>query len=128
MDIHSKGGGIGYTVSCTRQATEEELYTSLSRRLSAMLKNGTTLVEAKSGYGLNKEHEVKMLKVIERARREHVIDVSSTYCGAHSIPRYNIHGIYRKRGMFCGESFAHGTYILKPTEKFAVQPNFIIKA
>ena len=94
MDIHSKGGGIGYTVSCTRQATEEELYTSLSSRLSAMLKNGTTLVEAKSGYGLNKEHEVKMLKVIERARREHVIGVSSTYCGAHSIPRYNIYGTY----------------------------------
>lgn len=89
MDIHSKGGGIGYTVRCTQQASEEELYTSLSNRLSAMLKNGTTLVEAKSGYGLNKEHEVKMLKVIERARHEHVIGISSTYCGAHSIPRYH---------------------------------------
>ena len=94
MDIHSKGGGIGYTVSCTCQATEEELYTSLSSRLTAMLKSGTTLVEAKSGYGLNMEHEVKMLKVIERARREHIIGVSSTYCGAHSISRYAIHVMY----------------------------------
>lgn len=90
MDIHSKGGGIGYTVNYTRHASEEELYASLSSRLSAMLKNGTTLVEAKSGYGLDKEHEVKMLKVIERARREHVIGISSTYCGAHSIPKYTI--------------------------------------
>ena len=94
MDIHSKGGGISYTVSCTRQATEEELYTSLSSRLNAMLKSGTTFVEAKSGYGLNMEHEVKMLKVIERARREHTIGVSSTYCGAHSIPRYVVHVMY----------------------------------
>ena len=97
MDIHSKGGGIGYTVSCTRQATEEELYASLSSRLNTMLKNGTTLVEAKSGYGLNKEHEVKMLKVIERARREHVIGISNTYCGAHSIPRYKICGTYHAK-------------------------------
>lgn len=86
MDIHSKGGGIGYTVRCTCQASEEELYASLSSRFSAMLKNGTTLVEAKSGYGLDKENEVKMLKVIERARRDHTIGISSTYCGAHSIP------------------------------------------
>lgn len=94
MDIHSKGGGIGYTVRCTCQASEEELYTSLSARLNAMLKNGTTLVETKSGYGLNKENEVKMLKVIERARREHVIGISSTYCGAHSIPRYILYSTY----------------------------------
>lgn len=94
MDIHSKGGGIGYTVSCTRSASEEELYTSLSSRLTAMLKNGTTLVEAKSGYGLDTENEVKMLKVIERARRDHDIGISSTYCGAHSIPRYKVCSLY----------------------------------
>lgn len=87
MDIHSKGGGIGYTVKCTCQASEEELYSSLQGRLDSMLKYGTTLVEAKSGYGLDTENELKMLRVIERARRNHVIGISSTYCGAHSIPR-----------------------------------------
>ena len=90
MDIHSRGGGIGYTVKCTCQASEEELYSSLRSRLDYMLKSGTTLVEAKSGYGLDRENEVKMLRVIERARREHAIGISSTFCGAHSIPRYTV--------------------------------------
>lgn len=49
---------------------------------------GTTLVECKSGYGLDLDNEIKMLKVIEKARRKKKIDISSTYCGAHAVPKY----------------------------------------
>ncbi|XP_008567285.1 PREDICTED: probable imidazolonepropionase [Galeopterus variegatus] len=94
MDIHQAGGGIHFTVECTRQASEEELFISLQQRrlpglwrLQCMVRAGTTLVECKSGYGLNLETELKMLRVIERARRELDIDISATYCGAHSVPK-----------------------------------------
>ena len=69
MDIHNAGGGIGFTVERVREASEEELYTSLRKRLLRMLRSGTTLVEAKSGYGLEVESEMKMLRVIERTKK-----------------------------------------------------------
>ncbi|XP_038612874.1 probable imidazolonepropionase [Tachyglossus aculeatus] len=87
MDIHQAGGGIHFTVECTRKASAEELFSSLKERLLRMLRAGTTLVECKSGYGLDLETELKMLRVIERARRELGIGISSTYCGAHSVPK-----------------------------------------
>lgn len=87
MDIHAKGGGIHYTVNCVRQATAEQLYESLKNRMSSMLRCGTTVVEAKSGYGLDLDNELKMLRVIERAKREHLMTISSTYCGAHAVPK-----------------------------------------
>jgi len=54
-----------------------------------MTKYGTTTVEAKSGYGLDAPNEIKMLRVINRAKQEmkNSVDISCTYCGAHSIPR-----------------------------------------
>lgn len=54
-----------------------------------MMKSGTTLVECKSGYGLNSETELKMLRVIERAKLDDDvnIDISSTFCGAHAVPK-----------------------------------------
>ena len=88
MDIHNAGGGIGFTVECVRKASEEELYTSLRKRLLRMLRSGTTLVEAKSGYGLEVESEMKMLRVIQKAKKELPIEISSTFCGAHSVPKY----------------------------------------
>ncbi|XP_003476271.1 probable imidazolonepropionase [Cavia porcellus] len=87
MDIHQAGGGINFTVERTRQASEEELFCSLQQRLQCMLRAGTTLVECKSGYGLSLKEELKMLRVIERARRELPVGISATYCGAHSVPR-----------------------------------------
>lgn len=87
MDIHKTGGGIGFTVEHVRRATEEELYEAFRERLLRMLRSGTTLVEAKSGYGLDVESEMKMLRVIEKAKRELPIEISSTFCGAHSIPK-----------------------------------------
>lgn len=87
MEVHNAGGGIHFTVEHTRKATEEELLASLKQRLLSMLKSGTTLAECKSGYGLNLDTEAKMLRVIEQARRDLSISISSTYCGAHSVPR-----------------------------------------
>ncbi|XP_064417865.1 probable imidazolonepropionase isoform X2 [Latimeria chalumnae] len=87
MEIHQAGGGINFTVEQTRSAPEESLYSSFKQRLQRMLRTGTTLVECKSGYGLNLDAETKMLRVIERARQELEIGISSTYCGAHSIPK-----------------------------------------
>ena len=87
MDVHAKGGGIHYTVDCVRKASPETLYQSLSSRLTSMMRYGTTAVEAKSGYGLDVESEVKMLQVLNRARKEHPITLSVTYCGAHAVPK-----------------------------------------
>ncbi|KAM8973294.1 putative imidazolonepropionase [Pelodytes ibericus] len=87
MDIHQAGGGINATVEHTAAASEEELFCSFKRRLERMLRAGTTLVECKSGYGLNLETELKMLRVIERAQKEMDLGISATYCGAHSVPK-----------------------------------------
>ncbi|BFZ10847.1 hypothetical protein BsWGS_13886 [Bradybaena similaris] len=87
MDIHKMGGGIHFTVGHTRQADEQTLFASFSDRLHQMIQSGTTLVECKSGYGLDLANEIKMLRVIEQARKKCQIDISSTYCGAHAVPK-----------------------------------------
>lgn len=88
MDVHRAGGGIHFTVEHTRAAEASELLGSLGSRLARMLRAGTTLVECKSGYGLELHTELKMLEVIERARLALPINISPTYCGAHAVPRY----------------------------------------
>lgn len=88
MEVHKSGGGINYTVEHTRAASEEHLYCSLKNRLMSMLSTGTTTVECKSGYGLEANTEVKMLKVIEKAKAQLPLTISSTFLGAHSVPRY----------------------------------------
>ncbi|CAD5110993.1 DgyrCDS344 [Dimorphilus gyrociliatus] len=87
MEVHNAGGGINFTVDHVRKATEDELLSSLRDYLRKMMECGTTTVEIKSGYGLDLENEIKMLKVIEKARKLVPIDIVSTYCGAHSIPK-----------------------------------------
>lgn len=87
MEVHKAGGGIYFTVEHTRQASEDTLFRLLEGRLMRMLRAGTTLVEVKSGYGLDLETEIKMLRVIERARRTLPLDISCTYCGAHAVPK-----------------------------------------
>jgi len=97
MDIHNAGGGIFSTVEHTRRASEEELFRLLKERLIRMSKSGTTVVECKSGYGLNTDTEMKMLRVLERARREiSFVDISITYCGAHAIPKDMTEDSYTK--------------------------------
>nr|XP_002125327.1 probable imidazolonepropionase [Ciona intestinalis] len=87
MEVHQAGGGIHYTVEHTRAASENELYQLLKQRLTSMVKCGTTLVECKSGYGLDTESELKMLRVINQAKKNKIIDISTTYCGAHAVPK-----------------------------------------
>ncbi|XP_028414426.1 probable imidazolonepropionase [Dendronephthya gigantea] len=87
MDVHKAGGGIHFTVDHVHKASEDELFSNLKEILHRMLRAGTTLLEAKSGYGLDTENEIKMLKVLERANKEGPIEISSTFCGAHAVPR-----------------------------------------
>ncbi len=86
LDILQAGGGILSTVNATRQATHAELQQKAWRSLDQMLLHGTTSVEAKSGYGLDLDHEVKCLQVVQDLNRQHPVDIASTYMGAHAIP------------------------------------------
>jgi len=86
MEVHAAGGGIHFTVEKTRAASEAELVELLVPRLRRMLRAGTTTVECKSGYGLDTETELKMLRVLEAARKLVPIEISSTFCGAHAVP------------------------------------------
>ena len=87
MDVHRAGGGIHFTVEATRCASEDDLQGALCGRLTRMLRAGTTLVECKSGYGLDTHTELTMLRAIHRARHTLPIGISATYCGAHAVPR-----------------------------------------
>jgi len=86
LEILRRGGGILSSVRAVRAASEEELIAlTLSRALSA-LQLGTTTVEIKSGYGLDTETELKMLRVIDVIGREAPLDVLPTFMGAHAVP------------------------------------------
>ena len=87
MDILKKGGGIVYTVNETRKASEKDLLKESSRRLDNMLLHGTTTCEAKSGYGLNAETELKILKINKKLNENHPVDIVSTFLGAHAVPK-----------------------------------------
>lgn len=87
MEIMKRGGGIAATVEKTRTATEEDLIGAAGKRLDSMLRMGVTTVEAKSGYGLNLETEIKQLKAAEKLNRQHPVDLVHTYMGAHDIPK-----------------------------------------
>jgi len=84
LEILKMGGGILHTVRATRAASKEALSRELIMRLNYMLRNGTTTAEAKSGYGLNFETELKMLEVINESA--HPIDLVPTFLGAHAVP------------------------------------------
>ena len=86
-EIAKTGGGIFSTVSATRAASEAELYDQSALRLEAMLATGTTTVEIKSGYGLNLEDELKMLRVARRLGQDYPVRVMTTFLGAHALPR-----------------------------------------
>jgi imidazolonepropionase len=87
QQLAAKGMGIQTTVKATRQATEQELLGLVLERLDKMLLNGTTTVEAKSGYGLNLRDEVKQLEVLKEVARRHPVDIVPTFMGAHDIPK-----------------------------------------
>ncbi|MBM7455717.1 imidazolonepropionase [Oceanisphaera litoralis] len=85
-DIARAGGGIISTVCATRAATEDELFESARPRLQALMADGVTTVEIKSGYGLTLESELKMLRVARRLGRELPVRVVTTLLGAHALP------------------------------------------
>ena len=86
MDILKKGGGIVYTVSKTRKASFSDLFNQSKARLDKMLAYGTTSCEGKSGYGLETDTELKILKVQKKLNETHPVDIVSTFLGAHAVP------------------------------------------
>lgn len=86
LEIAEQGGGIMSTVRATRSASKEELVERTLGFLDEMLSFGTTSCEAKSGYGLNLETEIKQLEVIQECNRFHPIDIVPTFMGAHAFP------------------------------------------
>jgi len=85
-ELHASGGGILSTVSATRAGSEEELRSAVEMHLGWMLEHGTTTAEAKSGYGLDRETELKSLRAIRGAAQTHLVDVHPTFLGAHTVP------------------------------------------
>jgi imidazolonepropionase len=86
QQIAARGGGIRSTVRKTREATEDQLYEMALGRVRWFLEHGTTTIEAKSGYGLTVEDELKILRVIRRLNAETPLELIPTFLGAHEIP------------------------------------------
>ncbi|HJQ71057.1 MAG TPA: imidazolonepropionase [Blastocatellia bacterium] len=86
QQIAAAGGGIRSSVRKTREASEDELYEMALPRVRRFLEHGTTTIEAKSGYGLTVEDELKILRVIRRLGRETPLEMVPTFLGAHEIP------------------------------------------
>ncbi|TPH15128.1 imidazolonepropionase [Litorilituus lipolyticus] len=86
QEIAEAGGGIVSTVKATRAASEDELFQSALTRLTALHQQGVTTVEVKSGYGLDVDTEIKMLKVAGRLAESLPVTVKRTFLGAHALP------------------------------------------
>jgi imidazolonepropionase len=86
QQLAERGLGILTTVKATRAAGEEEILRLCLERLDRMLLNGATTVEAKSGYGLNLEDELKQLEVLKQAAAAHPVGIVPTFMGAHEVP------------------------------------------
>lgn len=87
LEILRRGGGIFSTVENTRKATKDELKAQARVSLDRFLEFGVTTLEAKSGYGLDAETEIRILEVQKELDAEQPVDIVSTYLGAHAVPR-----------------------------------------
>lgn len=85
-EIARAGGGILSTVKATREASEDTLFASADKRLAALMAEGVTTIEIKSGYGLEQQAELKQLRVARRIGRERPVTVRTTFLGAHAVP------------------------------------------
>ena len=85
--IAEKGGGIVSSVEGVRNASEDELIDKVSQRMDRFIAGGTTTIEAKSGYGLDTESELKSLSVIHKVHKSHAIDLIPTFMGSHAFPQ-----------------------------------------
>ena len=86
LEIAQSGGGILSTVDKTRAASKEELYKRCLEFLAGMSALGVTAVECKSGYGLDSENELKILRVYKKLRETQALEIVPTFLGAHTIP------------------------------------------
>lgn len=87
LEILAQGGGILSTVRRTRAATQEELERKAEKALAEMLRYGTTTCEAKSGYGLSTQEELKQLRAIARLKTTQPVELAATFMGAHALPQ-----------------------------------------
>lgn len=85
-DIAAQGGGIAATVRATREASEDDLVACATPRLQALMREGVTTVEIKSGYGLSLEHERKQLRAAKHLAAHHPVSVQTTLLAAHALP------------------------------------------
>lgn len=86
LEILKEGGGILRTVSDTRAASPREIFRQSARRLESMISHGSTTIEAKSGYGLDKRVELKILETVRKLGDDYPADVVPTFMGAHAVP------------------------------------------
>ncbi|MBT2661160.1 imidazolonepropionase [Bacillus sp. ISL-45] len=86
LEILASGGGILSTVEATKSATLQELIDKASFHLERMLSHGVTTIEAKSGYGLERETELKQLRVVKQLNEKYPVSIVSTFLGPHAIP------------------------------------------
>jgi imidazolonepropionase len=103
QEIAAAGGGILSTVAATRRASEEELAGNVQRRMDQMLAWGTTTAEAKSGYGLSLDDELKQLRAIGRASESHPVDLVATLLAAHEVPPEHRQDRRRYVDLICDE-------------------------
>lgn len=145
MEIARSGGGIRASVRRLREASIEDLYTRAKKTTDLMLAHGTTSIEAKSGYGLSTEAEIKSLEIIRQLNEREVIDLYPTFLGAHEVPdEYQQHRTDyiellikemipavagRKLAIFCDVFCEEGVFsveesraILKAAEKVGMRP------
>ena len=86
LDILRAGGGILDTVRKTREATEQDLIYKTGKFVDEMMAHGVTTCEAKSGYGLDFDNEIKILSVIKAVNERHPMDIVATFMGPHAVP------------------------------------------
>ena len=86
-DIAAKGGGILNSAKTLQDTSESELYRQSISRVNDLIKLGTGALEIKSGYGLNTEAELKMLRVIKKIKENSSLKIKATFLGAHAIPK-----------------------------------------
>lgn len=86
MELHRRGGGIVSTMKKTRAMTEDEMFAAGKNVLAEMAKQGFTTVEGKSGYGLDHDTELRMLRAMKRMDEELPLTVKRTFLGAHAVP------------------------------------------
>ena len=86
LEILESGGGILSTVKSTREISEEDLFKKAEHDLLTMIKHGVLTIESKSGYGLDKENELKQLRVSNQLADKYNLDIKHTFLGPHAVP------------------------------------------